>query len=107
MDSDRAVPTEGVSVNKRSAVLVAAGLVGSLVMGVVAFALGALGPVASAAGPHIGAHRQTPTHAAAHMPKHRRRSAVAPAGINTVAVAPAAVPSVPNAGPNPSGGDGQ
>lgn len=98
---------KGVGVNKRSAVLAAAGLVGSLVMGVVAFALGALGPVASAAGPRIAAHGKAPAHTAEHESKHARGSATVSSGINSLAVAPAALPSAPNTGSNPLGGNGQ
>ena len=90
--------------NKRSAVLMAAGLVGSLVMGVLAFALGALGPVASAAGPKLNDHRQRPAHTAQRKVSNGG-PAVATGAVGGTSFVPAA--TTPATGPNQDGtGDG-
>jgi len=65
-------------VNKRSAVLVAAGLVASLVVGALAFALGVLGPAASAAGPHITVRHHTKRHA--HVRQQQPQAAATSSG---------------------------
>ena len=89
--------------NKRSAVLIAAGLVGSLVMGVLAFALGALGPVASAAGPKLNDHRQRPAHTT-HRKSQDGASTVTAGAVSGTTFVPAA--TTPQTGPSTEGTGG-